>query len=104
MATLTKTQIHKTLYPKSKRACAYIVCAPAAQLKTRQSMCLYCLNERLDAEEQRQRCGDKEDTCVKDHHYILLDYLLRDIKHEYQKPRKAKTTKTNWKQEFQQLE
>lgn len=41
-------------------------------------MYLYCLNDRLDTEEQRQSlgCCDKEDTCANDHHYLLLDILL----------------------------
>ena len=41
-------------------------------------MCIYCLFDRLDAEEQRQSlgCGDKEDTCANDHHDLLLDILL----------------------------
>ena len=44
--------------------CVYRMCLCGAT-ETRQWMCLYCLNERSDAEEQRQRCGDKEDTCEK---------------------------------------
>ncbi len=41
-------------------------------------MFLYCLNDRLDTEEQRQSlgCGDKEDTCSDDHHDLLLENLL----------------------------
>ena len=41
-------------------------------------MYLYCLNDRLDTEEQRQSlgCCDKEDTCANDHHYLLLEILL----------------------------
>lgn len=41
-------------------------------------MYLYCLNDRLDTEEQRQSlgCCDKEDTCANDHHYLLFDILL----------------------------
>ena len=41
-------------------------------------MYLYCLNDRLDTEEQWQSlgCCDKEDTCANDHHYLLLEILL----------------------------
>ena len=41
-------------------------------------MYLYCLNDRLDTEEQRQSlgCCDKEDTCANDHHYLLLDIVI----------------------------
>ena len=41
-------------------------------------MYLYCLNDRLDTEEQWQSlgCCDKEDTCANDHHDLLLDILL----------------------------
>ena len=41
-------------------------------------MYLYCLNDRLDTEEQRQSlgCCDKEDTCANDHHDLLLEILL----------------------------
>lgn len=41
-------------------------------------MYLYCLNDRLDTEEQWQSlgCCDKEDTCANDHHYLLLDIVI----------------------------
>ena len=41
-------------------------------------MYLYCLNDRLDTEEQWQSlgCCDKEDTCANDHHYLLFQILL----------------------------
>ena len=68
-------------------------------------MYLYCLNDRLDTEEQRQslrRC-DKEDTCANDHHYLLLENLLCDCNIlNIITPRKQKQPKeTNWKQKFQ---
>ncbi len=65
----------------------------------------YCLNDRLDTEEQRQSlgCCDKEDTCANDHHYLLLENLLSECKPLIiNTPRKQKQPKeTNWKQKFQ---
>ena len=68
-------------------------------------MYLYCLNDRLDTEEQRQslrRC-DKEATCANDHHYLLLENLLPNCKVlNINTPKKQKVPKeTNWKQKFQ---
>ena len=68
-------------------------------------MYLYCLNDRLDTEEQRQSlgCCDKEDTCANDHHYLLLENLLLNFNVLIiNTPRKPKQPKeTNWKQKFQ---
>ena len=68
-------------------------------------MYLYCLNDRLDTEEQWQSlgCCDKEDTCANDHHYLLLENLLSECKPLIiNTPRKQKQPKkTNWKQKFQ---
>ena len=68
-------------------------------------MYLYCLNDRLDTEEQRQSlgCCDKEDTCANDHHDLLLENLLPSCKVlNINTPRKQKQPKeTNWKQKFQ---
>ena len=68
-------------------------------------MYLYCLNDRLDTEEQRQSlgCCDKEDTCANDHHYLLLENLLPNCKVlNINTPQKRKQPReTNWKQKFQ---
>ena len=68
-------------------------------------MYLYCLNDRLDTEEQWQSlgCCDKEDTCANDHHYLLLQNLLPSCKAlNVSTPQKRKLPKeTNWKQKFQ---
>ena len=68
-------------------------------------MYLYCLNDRLDTEEQRQSlgCCDKEDTCANDHHYLLFQNLLPNCKVlNINTPKKQKVPKeTNWKQKFQ---
>ncbi len=68
-------------------------------------MYLYCLNDRLDTEEQWQSlgCCDKEDTCANDHHYLLLENLLPNCKVlNINTPKKQKVPKeTNWKQKFQ---
>ena len=61
-------------------------------------MYLYCLNDRLDTEEQWQSlgCCDKEDTCANDHHYLLLENLLPNCKVlNINTPKKAKSTKRN---------
>src|SRR5574344_689010 len=71
-------------------------------------MYLYCLNDRLDTEEQRQSlgCCDKEDTCANDHHYLLLENLLISCKYliinYYLSNEIAKGT--NWEQKFQKLQ
>ena len=66
---------------------------------------LYCLNDRLDTEEQRQclDCCDKEDTCANDHHDLLLENLLPSCKVlNINPPRKRRQPQeTNWKQKFQ---
>ena len=38
----------------------------------------YCLNDRLETEEQRQSlsCSNEEDTCAYNHHDLLLEILL----------------------------
>lgn len=38
----------------------------------------YCLNDRLETEEQRQSlsCSNEEDTCAYNHHNLLLEILL----------------------------
>ena len=68
-------------------------------------MYLYCLNDRLDTEDQRQSlgCCDKEDTCANDHHDLLLENLLPSCKAlNVSTPQKRKLPKeTNWKQKFQ---
>ena len=68
-------------------------------------MYLYCLNDRLDTEEQWQSlgCCDKEDTCANDHHYLLLENLLPNCNAlNINTPRKRKVPKeTNWKQKIQ---
>ena len=68
-------------------------------------MYLYCLNDRLDTEEQWQSlgCCDKEDTCANDHHDLLLENLLPNCKVlNINTPRKRKVPKeTNRKQKFQ---
>lgn len=71
-------------------------------------MYLYCLNDRLDTEEQRQSlgCCDKEDTCANDHHDLLLENLLISCKYlifnYYLSNEIAKGT--NWEQKFQKLQ
>ena len=68
-------------------------------------MYLYCLNDRLDTEEQWQSlgCCDKEDTCANDHHDFLFQNLLPNCKVlNINTPKKQKVPKeTNWKQKFQ---
>lgn len=41
-------------------------------------MYFYCLNDRLETEEQRQSlsCCNEEDTCAYNHHNLLLEILL----------------------------
>ena len=68
-------------------------------------MYLYCLNDRLDTEEQRQSlsCCYEENTCANDHHDLLLENLLLNCNVLIiNTPRKPKQPKeTNWKQKFQ---
>ena len=71
-------------------------------------MYLYCLNDRLDTEEQWQSlgCCDKEDTCANDHHYLLLEILSifhkRLIHNIIYLTKQAQ--ETNWKQKFEKLQ
>lgn len=69
-------------------------------------MYLYCLNDRLDTEEQWQSlgcCGHEEDAGADNHHNRLLENLLPSCKGlNINTPRKRKQPKeTNWKQKFQ---
>ena len=68
-------------------------------------MYLYCLNDRLDTEEQRQclGCCNEENTCADDHHDLLFQNLLPNCKVlNINTPKKQKVPKeTNWKQKFQ---
>ena len=68
-------------------------------------MYLYCLNDRLDTEEQWQSlgCCNEENTCADDHHDLLLENLLSSCKVLiFSTPQKSKHPKeTNWKQKFQ---
>ena len=65
----------------------------------------YCLNDRLETEEQRQSlsCSNEEDTCAYNHHDLLLENLLPSCKVlNINTPQKQKQPKeTNWKQKFQ---
>ena len=69
-------------------------------------MYLYCLNDRLDTEEQRQSlgCCDKEDTCANDHHYLLLEILLiaRNVLIINTNRNGKMTKETNWEQQNQE--
>ena len=63
------------------------------------------MNDRLEAEEQRQSlgCSNEEDTCANNHHDLLLENLLWDCKvliiNTCKSPKTPK--ETNWKQKFQ---
>ena len=65
-------------------------------------MYFYCLNDRLETEEQRQSlsCCNEEDTCAYDHHDLLLEILLiaRNVLIINTNWDDKITKETNWKQ------